>query len=96
MDAVLKKQLRIWMDLINQEKELLSSEVEQLKEKLTEREEDVRNKDQELRKVKEKLRNTEMVVTELTQSLTKVMAENYRRTNTPVMTPDLQDSETSL
>lgn len=27
----------------------------------------------------DKLKNTEMVVTELTQSLTKVMAENYRR-----------------
>lgn len=37
LDVVLKKQLSIWMELINQEKELLKREIEQLKEALHER-----------------------------------------------------------
>lgn len=35
-------------------------------------------KDDSLQKLQEKLKNTELVVKELTQSLTKVMSENYK------------------
>lgn len=66
------------MELINQEKQLLSKEVEQLKYTLT-------LKDNENLRLRDKLKNTERVVTELTQSLNKMMTENYRKTNSSTM-----------
>jgi len=66
------------MELINQEKVLLTKEVQQLKNTLMDR-------DQENQKLKDKLKHTERVVTELTQSMNKVMTENYRRTNSSTL-----------
>ena len=76
------------MELINQEKELLSKEVSSLRATLSVR-------DEENLKLKEKLKNTEQIVTELTQSLNKMMTENYRRTNSSTLLSKERSKEKS-
>lgn len=57
MDQVLKKQLKIWMDLINQEKELLHKEVDSLRSTLVTADLKLKETEQSLGEMTQKIKS---------------------------------------